>query len=189
MSEQQANDLTIVRYGHPALRQPAARVGRIGEEVRRLVAAMVRAMRAAGGLGLAANQVGVPRRVAVVEYEGKLISLVDPEIVSMKGSQLADEGCLSLPKLYGQVARPTQVVVRARDLSGRRVKIKAEGLLARALCHEVDHLEGRLFVDRVEEPSLYWLMGTNEEGHPLIQPTTLDDALKVFTAAHRPREA
>jgi peptide deformylase len=142
-------------------------------------------MHEAHGLGLAANQLGIPRRVAVIEIDGELTALIDPEIVSAKGSESLEEGCLSLPRLYGHVVRPARVVVRARDVSGKRVKVVAEGLLARALCHEVDHLNGKLFVDTVDEPTLHWLVGTTEEGEQVVQPTGLEDALKAFTAARK----
>ncbi len=175
--------LSIVRYGHPALREKAQRIGRVTTEVKELVSRMVELMRASHGLGLAANQVGVVRRVAVVEVEGKLVPLVDPELVSAKGSESVDEGCLSLPRLYGDVERPTQVVVKAKDLAGKTFKLRAEGLLARALCHELDHLNGTLFVDKVDQSTLHWLVGETSEGELLTQPTTLEEALKVFVAA------
>ena len=178
-------DLEIVRYGHPALRQRGEKIGRITDELRNLVHRMVDLMHKANGLGLAANQVGIPRQVAVVEIDGKVTPLVDPEIVNAKGVEPAEEGCLSLPRLYGTVARPTQVVVRARDLSGRKVKIRAEGMLARALVHEIDHLNGRLFIDQVDHASLHWSIRTSDDGEVVVQPTTLEDALKVFTTAHR----
>jgi peptide deformylase len=185
MAEESGRDLRIVKYGHPALRQRAAPVRRVTDDVRALVDRLVEVMHDAHGLGLAANQVGIPRRVAVVQIEGELTALIDPEIVSAKGSESAEEGCLSLPRLYGHVARPTRVVVRARDLSGKRMKVAAEGLLARALCHEVDHLNGKLFVDTVDESTLHWLVGTTEEGEQILEPTALEEALKVFTAARR----
>lgn len=183
MAGKPADDLAIVRYGHPALREKAARVGRVTDDVRALVERMVELMHRARGLGLAANQVGIPRRVAVIELDEEMVPLVDPEIVSSEGAEAAEEGCLSLPRLYGQVTRPTQVVVRYRDLSGRRRKLKAEGLLARAVVHELDHLAGRLFIDQVDESSLHWLLGTSENGEAITQPTALEDALKVFLSA------
>jgi peptide deformylase len=173
----------IVRYGDPVLRKPVRKVGRVTPDVTKLVERMVETMRSAHGIGLAANQVGVPLRLAVIEVGGELTVLVDPELVQAEGSDPSDEGCLSLPRLYGVVERPTRVAVRARDLLGKRFKIEGEGLLARALCHEIDHLNGRLFIDRVDKATLYWLLGHNEEGDPLTQPTTLDDALRVFAAA------
>jgi peptide deformylase len=189
MNVTEAGDLTIVRYGHPVLRRKAEPVGRVTADVRRLANRMANLMREARGVGLAANQVGVPRQIAVIEIDGKLTPLIDPEIVSTRGEETTDEGCLSLPRLYAQVPRPTRVVVRARNLAGRRVKIEAEGLLARALCHEIDHLNGRLFVDRiVDYDSLYWLVGHSEDGELITQPTTLEEALKVFSAASPSRD-
>jgi len=188
MSASEVRDLTIVRYGDPVLRRKAEPVGRVTSDVRRLINQMAELMRGAHGVGLAANQVGVPRRLAVIEIEGKLTPLTDPEIVSTRGEEITDEGCLSLPLLYGQVPRPVHVVVRARNLSGRRVKIEADGLLARALCHEIDHLNGKLFVDHVDPKTLYWLVGHSDEGELVTQPTTLDDALKVFSAASGSRD-
>lgn len=188
MTRKDVAELEIVRYGHPALRRRCDKVRRLTPDIPDLVRRMTEIMHDAHGLGLAANQVGIPVRVAVVEIDGELTALVDPEVVSAKGSEVAEEGCLSLPRLYGEVARPAEVVVRARDLSGKRIKVRAEGLLARALCHEVDHLDGRLFVDRVDESTLHWLVGTTEEGESITQPTTLEEALKVFTAARGARE-
>jgi peptide deformylase len=176
-------ELKIVRYGHPALRRKSAPVGRVTDEVKSLIARLLPAMRAAGGVGLAANQVGITRRIAVIEIEGKVTPLIDPEIVSRKGAEVSDEGCLSLPRLFGEVERPTHVVVRARDLSGKWVKIRGEGLLARALCHEVDHLDGRLFIDRVDDSTLHWLIRAPGEEEPILQPTTREEALNAFLRA------
>jgi peptide deformylase len=178
-------DLEIVKYGHPVLRQKGGKIGRITGDVRNLVHRMVDLLHKANGLGLAANQVGIARQVAVVEIDGKLTPLIDPEIVSMKGAEAGEEGCLSLPRLFGIVTRPTQVTISARDLSGKRIKIRAEGLMARALMHEIDHLNGRLFIDQVDNASLHWSIRASEEGDVVVQPTTLEDALKVFTTAPR----
>jgi peptide deformylase len=186
MSGPGKDDLHIVRYGHPALRRKARKVGRVTADVRDLVGRMVELMQAARGVGLAANQVGIPRRVAVVHIEDKLTPLIDPELISARGAEATDEGCLSLPRLYGSVERPTHVVVKARSLSGRTFKIEAEGLLARALCHEIDHLNGKLFVDGADASTLYWVVGETEDGETIAQPTELEEALKVFTAARGP---
>jgi peptide deformylase len=185
MKREDLENLEIVHYGHPALRERSMRVGRITSDVRALVERLTQIMREAKGLGLAANQVGIPIGLAVVEVDGEVTPLIDPEITAVKGEECVEEGCLSLPRLYGEVARPAEVVVRARDLSGGRIRLRAEGLLARALCHEIDHLNGRLFVDQADESTLHWLVGTTEEGEPITQPTTLADALKAFTAAWR----
>lgn len=176
-------NLKIVRYGHPALRQKSAPVGRVNEHLHELAEEMAELMHAANGVGLAANQLGINQRLVVIETDGKLIVLIDPEITSRKGEQVSDEGCLSLPRLFGAVARPAEVTVRARDLKGKWFKIRGEGLLARALSHEIDHLNGHLFIDRVDQDTLHWLVRTSEGGEPVVQPTTLAEALKVFTAA------
>ncbi len=177
--------LRIVHYGHPVLRERARPLGRITREARILVRHMAELLREAGGLGLAANQVGIPTRVAIVQMEDRLATLLDPEIVSARGCETAVEGCLSLPRLYGQVARPTEVVVRARNLSGRRIEIVGQGLLARALCHEVDHLNGKLFIDLVDESTLHWLVApAAEDADAVTQATSLEEALKVFSSAH-----
>ena len=173
----------IARYGDPVLRERTRKGTRVTAEVRTLVEHMVEAMRAAHGVGLAANQLGAAVRLAVVEVEGELTVLIDPEVAREEGSESADEGCLSLPRLYGAVERPARVAVRARDLSGKRFVLEAEGLLARALAHEIDHLNGKLFIDKADPTTLYWLIGHTEEGEPITQPTTLEEALRVFTAA------
>jgi len=185
MKASKSKALRIVRYGHPALRQKAAPVGRVGAEVRELVERMAELMQEARGLGLAANQVGVPRRAAVVMVDGTPTALIDPEIIRAEGRERAEEGCLSLPRLYGDVERPTRVVVAARDLSGKRFTAEGEGLLARAFCHEMDHLNGRLFVDQVDESTLHWLVRAGDEQEPVIQPTTLKDALRFLLLASR----
>jgi len=177
--------LKIVRYGHPALRRKTAPVGRVTDEVKDVIARLLSVMRAAAGVGLAANQIDLNRRLAVIEIDGKVIPLIDPEIVSRKGSEVADEGCLSLPRLFGEVERPTEVVVRARDLSGKWVKIRGEGLLARALCHEVDHLDGRLFIDRADDSTLHWVIRTPGDEEAISQPTTREEALRIFLNAYR----
>ncbi len=109
--------------------------------------------------------------------------LIDPEIVSSRGSEVSDEGCLSLPRLFAEVSRPAEVVVRARDLHGKWIKVHGEGLLARALCHEIDHLNGRLFIDRADPDTFHWLLRAGPDDEPIVQPTTLDEALKVFLTA------
>jgi len=179
------NGLKIVRYGDPVLRRKAAPVGRVTDDVKDLVARMLPVLRSANGVGLAANQVGVARRIAVIEIDGKVTPLIDPEIVTRKGSETSDEGCLSLPRLFGEVARPTYVVVRARDLEGKWIKVRGEGLMARALCHEVDHLNGLLFIDEVDDKTLHWLLRTEQGDEPMLQPTTREEALRVFLNATR----
>ena len=139
--------------GDPVLRAKAEPVGGVDDAVRELVQDMFETMYDADGVGLAANQVGVKRRVIVVDPrdpEVEPFALIDPEVVS-EGSEpeRAEEGCLSLPGLREIVERPATAVVAGLDPDGHQVRIEADGLLARVLLHEVDHLDGILFIDRV----------------------------------------
>ncbi len=135
--------------GSPVLRQHSAEVKTVDDEVRRLVADLFETMEAARGVGLAANQVGVARRVAVVDADGDRFVMIDPAIVETEGSSTAEEGCLSIPDIYGDVTRPERVVVEALDQDGTRYRKDATGLKARAIQHEIDHLDGILFLDHL----------------------------------------
>jgi peptide deformylase len=136
--------------GSPALRERAAEVGAVGPEVTTLVQDLFDTMRAAEGIGLAANQVGVLRRVAVVDTgDGAPVVLIDPIIVERYGEERGEEGCLSIPDIYGEVDRATRVVVETTSDDGRRVQVAAVDLKARAIQHEMDHLDGLLFLDRL----------------------------------------
>ncbi len=144
----------IVKWGHPALHAPAAQVENIDDAVRGLVTDMVETMYAAPGIGLAAPQIAVPQRVIVIDLSvgedpKQLIKLVNPEIVERDGEQREDEGCLSIPKFGGSPIRPARVTVRGIDLDGNEQVYTATKLLARAFCHEIDHVDGLLFVDRL----------------------------------------
>jgi peptide deformylase len=144
----------IVRYGAPGLHTPTAAVTAFDADLQRLIDDMIDTMYAAPGVGLAAPQVGVPLRLCVIDLSvgkrgGELITLVNPEIVECDGMQLEEEGCLSVPGFNATVARPVRAVVRAADREGRSRVIEGTGLLARALQHELDHLDGRLFLDRL----------------------------------------
>ena len=143
-------------YGDPVLRQRAAEVTSFGEPLRRFAADLRETMHAYNGVGLAANQVGVLERVLVVDVplndegtERAAHTLVNPVIVSRDASQRSDEGCLSIPGIFEEVTRALRVQVRYQDESGREATLDAEGYLARAIQHEVDHLDGVLFVDRL----------------------------------------
>jgi peptide deformylase len=141
---------TLHLLGSPVLRQRAAEIAAVDAEVRALIADLFETMRAAKGVGLAANQVGVARRVAVVETgEGGSYALVNPVVVESEGRTREEEGCLSIPEIFGEVERAARVVVEAGDETGARRRIEGTGLLARALQHEIDHLDGILFLDRV----------------------------------------
>lgn len=141
-------------YGDPVLRQKAQPVAGVDDTVRELIADMRETMAAYSGVGLAANQVGVLQRVLVVdvpldEERRARVALVNPVLDQRAGSETAEEGCLSIPGLYEDVRRAARVRVRALDEQGRPLELVAEGYLARAIQHEVDHLDGILFVDRL----------------------------------------
>ena len=130
------------------LRKKSREVKEITPRIIQLLDDMAETMKAYDGVGLAAPQVGVLRRVVVVETEpGKVYELINPKIVSWSGEQCEVEGCLSLPKKWGRTHRPRAVVVRALDRNGQEVEYRGEDLLARAFCHEIDHLDGKLFTD------------------------------------------
>lgn len=148
----------IKTFPDPVLRKKTAAVGAIDEDLCRLIDDMVETMHAAPGVGLAANQVGVPLQVAVIdlgdheEDEGKqrpLVVLINPEFISQEGSIVAEEGCLSVPDFTEKVKRAARVKVRAKDRAGKTFELEADGLMAKALQHEIDHLNGILFIDRL----------------------------------------
>jgi peptide deformylase len=131
------------------LRQRSVEVKAVDDEIRRLVEDMFETMDAARGIGLAANQVGVARRVAVVDVEGDRFAMIDPRIVEAEGHATAEEGCLSIPDIYGDITRPDRVVIEALDSEGSPYRKEASGLKARAIQHEIDHLDGILFLDHL----------------------------------------
>jgi peptide deformylase len=141
--------LPLHLLGSPVLRRRSEEIGAPDDEVRRLVADMFETMDAARGVGLAANQVGVARRVAVVDADGDRFVLIDPVILESEGKATAEEGCLSIPDIYGDVTRADRVVLEATDLDGKRYRRDATGLKARAIQHEIDHLDGILFLDHL----------------------------------------
>jgi peptide deformylase len=141
--------LPLHLLGSPVLRQHSPEVKTVDDEVRRLVEDMFETMDAAKGIGLAANQVGVSRRVAVVDVDGDRFAMIDPRIVETEGRAVAEEGCLSIPDIYADVTRPDRVVIEALDSSGNRYHKEATGLKARAIQHEIDHLDGILFLDHL----------------------------------------
>ena len=144
----------VVRYGASCLQTPASPVTDVTDDIRALIDEMVATMHAAPGIGLAAPQVGVPLRICVIDLSvGKspdeLVILINPEFVERHGMQLEEEGCLSLPGFLATVPRPREAVVRALDRNGEPQVIRGTGLMARALQHEIDHLNGRLFIERL----------------------------------------
>ncbi len=142
--------LRIVKFGDDTLRKVCRPVTEITPRICMLLDDMIETMRDAGGCGLAAPQVGVLRRIAVIEIEeGKVYELINPKIISFSGEQRAEEGCLSNPGAYGTTKRPKRVTVRATDRHGNVYDLEGEDLLARAICHECDHLDGKLYTDVV----------------------------------------
>jgi peptide deformylase len=141
--------LPLYLLGEPVLRQRSAEVGAVNDEVRRLIDDMFETMDAAKGVGLAANQVGLARRIAVIDAEGKRFAMVNPVLLSAEGRSVAEEGCLSIPEIFGDVTRPERIVLEALDREGQPFRLEAEGLVARAVQHEVDHLDGILFLDHL----------------------------------------
>ena len=142
--------LRIVKFGDDGLRKVCRPVDEITPRICMLLDDMIETMRDAGGCGLAAPQVGVLRRIAVIEIEeGKVYELINPKIISFSGEQRAEEGCLSNPGAYGTTKRPKRVTVRATDRHGNVYDLEGEDLLARAICHECDHLDGKLYTDVV----------------------------------------
>ncbi len=144
----------ILRHGAEALHAPAAPVAAITADIQQLIDDMIQTMYAAPGVGLAAPQVGVRLRIFVADvsvgrYPAGLLAFVNPAFVEREGMQLEDEGCLSVPGFEATVARPARVVVRGVDRDGREHTVEARDLLARCFQHEMDHLDGRLFVDHL----------------------------------------
>ena len=140
--------LKIIKFGDPTLRKVARPVEEITPRIITLLDDMIETMRAADGCGLAAPQVGVLRRIAVIEVEeGKVYELINPKIIAFAGEQYEGEGCLSNPGRSGITKRPRAVTVRAMDRTGKEYDLSGTDLLARAICHECDHLDGKLYTD------------------------------------------
>ncbi len=157
--------LPIVQLGDPILRVPTIEIRRFDRALGRLLDDMTATMRDAPGVGLAANQVARTERVAVIEVEGRHIELVNPLLLRVDGTQTDLEGCLSLAGYHAPTTRADHAVVTAQDRRGRPIRVAGRGFLARALQHELDHLDGRIYVDRLE--SLDALQRAHHEGDPL----------------------
>lgn len=154
--------LEIIQYGHPVLREKGKRIDHVTADYRQLAADMVQTMYAADGVGLAAQQIGKPILLTVIDVTASEqpwtiapplpmpLVLVNPAITKSEGEQTGSEGCLSIPEVSAQIRRAAKVTVHARDLAGNELHFEATGLLARAAQHEIDHLHGILFVDRMD---------------------------------------
>lgn len=164
--------LPLIYAPDPVLRQKAKRVGKINASVQRLIDSMIETMYAEEGIGLAANQVGVALRVLVMGIPSRNEEtddirrdeyvLVNPEFVKKSGERLVEEGCLSIPGYRGKLNRAELVKVKALDRTGKEIRLKAEGIMAQALEHEIDHLDGILYVDRMEEQGTIDTLGPVE---------------------------
>ena len=149
--------LPILRYPDPRLHTVAAPVGRVDDEIRRLIADMAETMYEAPGIGLAATQVDVHKRIVVIdvsEDKSGLMALINPEILERSGEQVCEEGCLSVPGIYEKVSRAERVKVRALNEKGESFEFEADGLLAVCVQHEIDHLDGKVFVEDLSQLKL-----------------------------------
>lgn len=183
------NDLKIIFVGDQndaVLHQPAARVRDFGPGLHKLLDQMVEALREANGVGLAAPQIGIGQRIAVIEYPEdedrpeetkRIYELINPEIIKAKGSEIAQEGCLSIPGLAADVDRATQLIVRAQDRHGNEVRYKVYDWLARIFQHEIDHLHGVLMTDRAKQ--VYKLV-RNAEGE--VEAVPIEETLPTSSA-------
>ncbi len=149
-------NMNVLKYGSPLLRKKAAKITKIDLRIKKLAEEMLKSMHACKGIGLAANQVGILERLVVIDTgrgdkKGEVFCLVNPEITAFEGNARFEEGCLSFPEIYADVERPSKVTVRYQDLTGAMNEITAEGVMARVLQHEIDHLNGILFVDKISK--------------------------------------
>jgi len=153
----------VVKIPHPVLRQVAREVTKVGPSVGKLIDEMSRVMNQAYGIGLAAPQLAVSQRVLVMASDGKrMIALVNPKITEREGEIVGEEGCLSIPGLYADVKRSRRVLVEGWDKRGRPVEYEMEGLSSRVVQHEIDHLDGILFIDHADPETLHWSLPSHE---------------------------
>ena len=156
----------IRKEGDEILRKKSRIVEVIDDRIKELIKDMDETMHSANGVGISAVQVGVLKRIIVVDvnYDGSpSLKLINPEIVKAKGKEEFQEGCLSFPNKFAKVIRPNEVTVKALDENGKQVTIKGKGLLAEALCHEIDHLDGKLFIDIMEPGTLEYIENAEEQ--------------------------
>ncbi len=172
--------LNVIKYGHPTLRQKA-RPYRPGEVDDRLIDDMIETMKKEDGVGLAGPQVNVPKRLVVATDLEKIYVIINPEIVASSEKTAVDrEGCLSLPTLQAEVERPDRIVVRGLNRDFTPFEMKADGFFARVLQHEIDHLNGVLYIDRADLSTLVWLKEQPGKDDLLRVPATLQEVQTVF---------
>jgi peptide deformylase len=145
---------SIRKYGDPVLRKPAKEVSRVDEKIKKIVVQMLQTLKEAGGMGLAANQIGEEFRIIVVDTsrfqtDSSPLFIINPQVIDSSGEQVEEEGCLSIPGTYAEVKRPLEMTVKGIDLDEKEIQIKAKGVLTRVLSHEIDHLDGILFIDHL----------------------------------------
>lgn len=186
---------SILICGDPVLRRKAPRLREVNDHTRALLDDMVETMIDAPGIGLAAPQVGASSRCIVVrdcsdDERDVIYKIVNPRVRAKEGEQWAYEGCLSLPTLQAEVCRPMSITVTGLDENGDPVRVEAEGLTARALLHEVDHLDGILFIDRAEPDSIGWMIPdkTDEDGYR-FESATVADVMAAFERLRRRQAA
>jgi peptide deformylase len=154
---EESKERPVVKIPAPVLRQVAPEVTKVSKQTQLLIDKMLRIMNKAHGIGLAANQVGVLQRVVIIATQGmKPTPMINPKIVRREGEQIREEGCLSIPGLYGDVKRASFVELEAMDRKGRWYSWELEGMAAQVAQHEVDHLDGVLFLDKVDLATLHW---------------------------------
>ena len=160
--------MEIIQYPHPTLRHKSKPITRVDRQLKEIVAEMFELMYKANGIGLAANQVDLPLQLFVINTSGdpetgEELVFINPVISNAKGAETAEEGCLSIPGVNGYVNRPAKVHVVAYDLTGNQIELDASGLLARAIQHELDHLNGVLFIDRMADSDVKQIQGELDE--------------------------
>jgi peptide deformylase len=149
--------LQIRTLPDPILRQRAKKVTKIDSSIQKLIDDMIDTMQAVKGVGLAAPQIGVSLRVVVIEIPGEeVITLINPGVIKRQGERVVQEACLSVPGYQGEIKRSVTVKIKAQDRQGKEIRLKGEELLAQALEHETDHLNGTLYIDHVESPEKLW---------------------------------
>ena len=175
--------LDIRVLGDPVLRQATTPIDRVTDEHRRLIDDMFETMYEARGIGLAAPQVGRTERICVVDVDGAKFALINPEIIEGEGKKRAEEGCLSIPEIYGDVERRVRTVVRALDRDGAPIEVEGTELLARCFQHEIDHLDGKLFIDYLSflkrRSAMTKWEGVREQYPGLIRRLTADEVRRI----------
>ncbi len=161
---EQTPERPVVKIPAPVLREVAQEVAKVNKQTQQLIDRMASAMKKANGIGLAAPQLGVSQRVILVATKDmKPVAMINPRIVQAEGEQVKEEGCLSIPGLYGDVTRPAKVVVEAYDRKGKPTSWELEGMPAQVAQHEIDHLDGILFIDKVDMATLHWMHPEHEK--------------------------